>query len=393
MKLHDLYFWLVMAFLGGIFIFSIVGFYSDAPTEGRFGKQQFTGVIREAEQRLNSQKLVVGDIQITTSRYPQFHYGDEIRISGAVRLPMEDFSSYYKKEGIGLVMSFPEIELLATGKGNPVKSFLFNFRDSIKDGFKKVLPFDQAAFLSGLTLGDTSEFSDEFEEKLRLTGTSHLVALSGYNISIIVKTITVALGSWWLARRFRFLISVLVILGFVMMTGAEASVVRAAIMAALVLMADQVRRPYHFRNAMATAALAMAVFNPNLLAFDAGFQLSFAALLGIVYLAPHLKRWLKLKDAPGILNWREHFLNTSAAQLAVLPILLINFGYFSPIGILTNVLILGVIPLTMALGFLLGVATLFSTSVAWLIALPTVAFLSYEIWIINLCVNILKIFI
>ncbi len=390
MRIHDLYFWCAIAFLAGIFIFSVLGNYFFPSLPVASGAIEFTGVVREAEQRLESQKLIVGDTQIVTGRYPAFHYGDEIRVSGKALPPPEEFKSYYRKEGIWTVVSFPVIELVSTGNGSPIKSFLFGIRDSVKDNFKKVLPFDQAAFLAGLTLGDTSEFSDEFEEKLRLTGTSHLVALSGYNISIIVKTITVALGGWWFMKRFRFPVSILVILGFVVMTGAEASVVRAAIMAALVMLADQVRRPYYFRNATATAALVMAIANPNLLAFDVGFQLSFAALLGIVYLAPRLKRWLGIGDEPGLMGWREHFLNTSAAQLAVLPILLVHFGYFSPIGILANVLILGFMPVTMAFGFALAIVAPLSYGLAWLIALPTAALLSYEIWIIDLCAKILN---
>ena len=92
--------------------------------------------------------------------------------------------------------------------------------------------------------------------------------------------------------------------------------------------------------------------------FDLGFQLSFAALLGIVYLRPAIGNLLRAGARSGdfaanggLLNWRENALTTVSAQLAVLPILMVNFGTFSPLSFPANVLILGIMPVTMALGF------------------------------------------
>ena len=390
MKLHDIFFWCATSFLIGIFIFSVASHYFTRPPELPSGKVEITGVITEAEQRINSQKLIVGDIQITTGRYPEFEYGDEVKVAGTIQPPAEEFAAYYRKEGIRGIMSFPEIEVVGRGQGSPVKAALLSIKDFFKESFKKSLPFDRAAFMSGLTLGDTSEFSDEFREKLQLTGTNHLVALSGYNISVIVRSLGFILAGWWLTKRLKFPLTVLFILAFVVMTGAEASVVRAAIMGSLVLLADQARRPYYLRNAVAAAALAMALFNPNILAFDVGFQLSFAALMGIVYLRPRVQKWLRMGDKPGILNWREHFLSTTSAQLAVLPVIIWHFGYFSPIGILSNVLILEFIPITTVLGFFLGFAAAIWQPLAWLVSLPAQAFLLYELTIIDLASRIMN---
>lgn len=356
-----------------------------------FGKiVEFTGVITEVEQRLNSQKLVLGNIQITTSRYPEFEYGDKIKSVGVVKKPEGEFANYFDKEGVAGVMSFPKIELISKGNGSAIKAALFKIRSFFETSFKKVLPFEQAAFLSGLTLGSTAEFSDEFKEELRLTGTNHLVALSGYNISIIVKTLAVILGSWWLTRKLKFTISILFVISFVIMTGAEASVVRAAIMAMLILLADQVQRPHYFRNTVVVAALVMVLVNPKVLAFDIGFQLSFAALLGIVYLKPWMQKRLHFPEESGIFNWREHLLNTTSAQLAVLPLLLYHFDYFSPIGIVSNVLILEFVPITMILGFCIGFASIISNHFAWLISFPTTVFLWYELSIIRISALIMQ---
>lgn len=366
----------------------------DEPAGVEFGKKaEIHGIVKESEQRLNSQKVILGNIQITTSRYPVFHYGDEIKAIGAVSEPAGEWKSYFDKEGIIGLMQFPKIERLAENRGSPMKAALLKIRAFLESSFKKVLPFEKATFLSGLTLGSTNEFSDEFEEKLRLSGTSHLVALSGYNISIIAIALSTILGAWWVTKKFSFPISVLVIAGFVIMTGAEASVVRAAIMGLLLLLADKIGRVYDFKNAVAAAAIGMVLWNPKFLVFDIGFQLSFAALLGIVYLRPYLTTWLKMKDSNGFLNWRQHFLNTTSAQLAVLPLLIYHFSFFSPFGILANVLILEFVPITMVLGFFIGLFSIFSYHLAWLISFPTSVFLGYELFVIDLWSQITKLFI
>ncbi|MBI5731940.1 MAG: ComEC/Rec2 family competence protein, partial [Candidatus Magasanikbacteria bacterium] len=128
----------------------------------------------------------------------------------------------------------------------------------------------------------------------------------------------------------------------------------------------------------------MAIFNPLILRFDIGFQLSFLALLGIAYLGPAIRKFFRLQEGEGFLGWRENFLATTSAQLAVAPFLIINFSQFSPLSLLANVLILEAIPPTMFLGFLIGFLGLlsyyFSLIIGWLVGL----FLAYELFIINL---------
>lgn len=359
-------------------------------------KQIFSGLIEKSSYGENKQDLVVslappyqGKIKITTSRYPSFNYGDMIEFEGLIKKPStERYANYLAKDGIFGVMSFPKINLIAKNQGSFIKTKLFEVKSFTENSFKKVLSREKASFLAGLTLGETAEFSKELKEKMKITGTTHLVALSGYNVTIIVQAITFLLAfllfGLFRSRLFVFVLSILAILGFVIMTGAEASVVRAAIMAGIVLLANQVNRVYSFRNAVTFAALFMVLINPKVLVFDLGFQLSFTALLGIIYLKPAIAKFFKVKPTPGFLSWREHLLTTTSAQLAVLPILLGSFGFFSPIAILTNVLILAAIPLTMGLGFLTAGLSLVSHYLAqvsgWLVGI----FLSFEMGIINI---------
>lgn len=325
-----------------------------------------------------------GNILVKLGAHPKFSYGDLLKVEGIIKNPFnESYAQRLAKDRISGVIDFPKIEIVNHNNGGFVKASLFNIKNSAIETFNKVLPPQKSAFLAGITLGQRSSFSKEFEEAMSLSGTTHLVALSGYNVSVIIAAVGLTLGRL-LKRRWQFFWSVILILGFVMMTGAEASIVRAAIMGIIFLLSQQTDRVYSFRNAITFAALIMAVVNPKVLAFDLGFQLSFLALLGIVYLKPALITFFKINTKPTLFSWKDNALTTIAAQLAVLPLLLSNFGIFSPASIIANILILEVMPVTMFLGFLVMSAGFLSNFLATVIGFLANIFLSYEILVINL---------
>ncbi len=349
-------------------------------------KINFSGIVADYPERGGQQKLVVdlnepyrGKILVKLQPYPGFNYGDLIKFEGTIN---PSAANYLAKDGIFGTTDFPKTELLSVDNGSKIKAALFNLKEKTVGVFQKVLPSERAAFLSGITLGERAEFSKELKEQMKNSGTTHLVALSGYNISIIILA---AFNVFiFFGRRWAFVLSVLLVIVFVLMTGAEASVVRAALMGGIALTAQQIGRLYSFRNAIAVAAFLMVLQNPKVLSFDIGFQLSFMALIGIVYLMPAIKKLLRFAEEPGFLSWRENFLTTVSAQLAVAPLLVFYFGNFSPLSFLANVLVLTIIPLTMTLGFLLGVLGFIyfplSLVFGWFINL----FLYYEIFIIKL---------
>ena len=354
-------------------------------------KINFSGIIIDYPEKGEAQKLIIqlqkplsGKILVNLKSYPEFDYGDLVSFEAVIKKPETGkYADYLAKDLIYGIANFPKTELIAKNQASPIKSFLFKIRKNVAANFQKVLSFEQAAFLAGITIGERAEFSKDFKESLNKSGTTHLVALSGYNITIIVITI-LPFFSYFLRRNFAFLATIIAVLAFVLMTGAEASVVRAAIMTGIILLAQQVGRLYSVRNAVAAAAFLMVLQNPKILSFDLGFQLSFAALLGIVYLAPMIRKFLKIKEESGFLGWRENFLNTASAQFAVLPLLAINFGGFSIISLISNVLILGFIPLTMIFGFLIGFFGFIFMPLAIILGWFSGLLLSYEIFIIKL---------
>jgi competence protein ComEC len=339
-----------------------------------------------SEDSVDGQESGQGVFRLYAQPYPEFVYGDAVKVTGTLKPIEGDSAGYYAKEGIGGIMSYPKtVDIIGHGQGSKIFGRLYAIRDYVRETFEKVLPPESAILMTGLVIGKSSGFSKEFSEKLKITGTTHLVALSGYNISIII-TWLLALFGLFLRRKYAVWFCVAAVIGFVLMTGAEASVVRAAIMATIMVIAERTERVHSARNrnAIVFTALVMVFINPRVLAFDIGFQLSFSALLGIVYLKPAIEQLLHLPEKSGILDWRENLVTTCAAQLAVLPILLMNFGFITPIGIITNVLLLSFIPATTALGIGIIVASLISKTLAFFVSVPARIFLGYELWIIDM---------
>ena len=209
------------------------------------------------------------------------------------------------------------------------------------------------------------------------------MAVSGYNIGVIAIG-AAAIFSLWLSRKLAFAATTAVIIAFVIITGAESSVVRAGVMGLLMLTAKHFGRPYGIRYAIAFAATTMLFLNPTLLVENIGFQLSFLSLLGITYLAPVFQNlWFGAEAPPGIFAWRENLATTAAAQLAVLPIVVSHFEAVSPAAIGANILILPVVPITMALGGLVALGSILAP-LAEIIGRIVTIFLVYQITIINI---------
>ncbi|OGZ34483.1 MAG: hypothetical protein A2Y98_03060 [Candidatus Portnoybacteria bacterium RBG_19FT_COMBO_36_7] len=302
------------------------------------------------------QAEVSGFLLVQTDLYPQFSYGDILEISGQLKEPENfndfDYKSYLAKSDIYSVISNPEIRVVATGQGSRIKQALFGLKQKYEEAIDSLLPEPQAGFLAGLNLGEKRQISPELSDAFARSGTSHIVALSGYNISIIAAFFMTIFGWLMLRRSLRFWLAVLAIVFFTILTGASASVTRAAIMGILVLLARHEGRMYNVRNALVFAGAAMIYLNPKILLFDIGFQLSFLATAGLIWLAPVFEKWFA--GAPKLFGLKEILIATLSAQLAVLPLLLVYFGRLSLISPLANLVILLFIPLTMLFGFLAG---------------------------------------
>ncbi len=377
------------AFFIFIFAFGIFyrGFFSGAEISAQkiiFGANiSFSGIASEEPQLSERYQRITldlyppfsGEISVLAPLSPEINYGDVVNASGEI-----------SESGSGDSMPisfFPKIKVSASHRGSEIREGLLDFKRSVISQFKEFLPSESAALLSGLTLGWRGDFTDEFKKEMSLSGTTHMVALSGYNITILVIVVAGIFG-YWLPRRMTFWLTSFVILFFILMVGAEPSVVRAAIMGFLALFAKEAGRRYSARNAMALTAAAMALADPEIIS-DVGFILSFLSLAGIIWLEPALADFFNIGSGQkSFMSWRENALTTLSAQLAVAPVLIMVFGNFSLTSILANVLILEFIPLTMLLGFSLAVLGWIFYYSGFLISLLENILLQYELGIIKL---------
>ncbi len=339
-------------------------------------------VINQPQVGSDNQTLTVslmkpwsGAIEVYLPNLPHFGYGDLIKLNGKIE------EGLYA--GKSPQMYLPKSGLIAHDRGNPFRALLFKVKESLTDNIDKVLPPEKSALLKGILLGERAEFTEEFRNALRQSGTSHIVALSGYNISVIGVVLAGTLSFLW-GRRRAFWITIVFIILFVLMTGAEASVIRAAVMGVAILIAERSSRLYSFRNAITLTAALMLVLNPTLLIFNASFELSFAALLGIVILEPFLLKIMRAETSGGFLGWRRSLAETTAAQLGTLPISFFVFGSFAPLAPLANLLVLEFIPATMFFGFITAILGYVSGGLSLMVGWIANMLLGYEIFIINL---------
>ena len=322
-------------------------------------------------------------VYLRTELLPELSYGDIVRVSGEVVPPPSDsYGNYMAKERVHGTIFYPDIDVLGN-EADPLFKMLFAVRNHLQTILARLFNSQQAAFLSGILLGDKDGFSPEFLEKLSVSGTMHLMALSGLNMTIIVFA---ALGVFslifWKRKRPQFIATFSLVALFVAMTGFQVSAVRAALMAFLIGFADMTHRLYSPHNAIAFAALLITAWNPKAPAFDLGFQLSFLATLSIIYLAPVLKRLPFLKK-DGVLGWRDVLALTLAAQIGVAPLTIMNFGNFSFTALLANIGVLAVIPLLTVFGFVIALSYLVFPPLALLLAKPIAFLIDYVVLIVE----------
>ena len=338
------------------------------------------GAIRESPLR--------GTVLITLNKYPQFRYGDRVKIYGELKEPGEfdgfDYGNYLSRYGIYSVMYYPRTEVLESGRGNAFWASMNWAQNRFMDAINRLFPEPQASFEAGLLVGARKGIPDDLMTKFNITGLTHIIAISGYNIAIIV-----VFFAWFFSRiprKIGFIVTIAAIVLFTLFVGASPSVVRASIMGILGLLALNYGRQSNVSLTILWTAFFMVLWNPKTLWWDAGFQLSFAAVLGLVYVAPLFKKYAeKLPQAFGV---RETILMTLSAQVMALPIIVYNFGRLSLIAPLANLLVAFAIPPAMLFGFMAVILSFLFFPLGLLPAYVAWGILTYIIKVIELTAEV-----
>ncbi len=346
---------------------------------------------------IKAEKLFIGKgnididtkILVSTDSYPIFEYGDRVDVRGKIRTPKNfitdtgrefNYVGFLEKDGIYYQMFNSKTKLVNKNNGNIIKEYLFSIKKTFLHSISKNISEPGASLLGGLLVGAKQSLGADLLNSFRIAGIIHIVVLSGYNVTIVADAIMLVFS--FLPKLTRLFLGVGSILGFMIMVGAGATVVRASAMAIIVVFARMTGRMSEITIALIFTGLTMLLINPRILIFDPSFQLSFLATVGLIYLAPYVEKYLHF--VPTKWHFREFAVATISTQIFVLPILLYMTGKLSVVALPVNLLVLAIIPATMFFGFIAGVVGIASSAIALPFAIITYVFLAYELWVVDL---------
>ncbi len=315
---------------------------------------------------------LVGTIGVRGFGEPMVYKGDSVVVSAKL---------YPSRGSRQARMSFAKIERV-----NSDSSWINNFRRKFASGIQSALPEPLGSFGLGILIGQRTTLPDELNQAMSVTGLTHIVAVSGYNVTIIVQMVH------RLVRRRSKFQSTLITLGliglFLAITGSSASIVRAAIVSGLSIWAWYYGRTFKPLLLILLAAVITAGYYPSYLWSDIGWHLSFLAFFGVLVLAPAFQARYLSKRRPKILL--QLLLETSSAQLMTLPLIMYIFGRLSVVALLANILIVPLVPLAMGLGFVAGMAGAVAPQMMGWLAWPANICMTYMLDMVQLMSSLPK---
>jgi competence protein ComEC len=303
-----------------------------------------TGVIMEEPEATNSSvKLILsvkeaegyaasGNLLVRTSRYPSLAYGDLLEVTGTLELPPDDlngfnYRSYLESQGIYTSMYYPDVELISEGQGQQPLQAIYSLRHRLGEALRQSLPEPESSLARGILLGLRGDIPDSMNEAFQRSGTTHILAISGQNMAIIAGIVlSVATRLFGKHRPTYFIITLAILWLYALLAGMSAPVLRAVIMVSVYLLGIYLGRQRSGITAVAFSAAVMIGVNPKIL-WQISFQLSFAAVLGLILLTPVFQDWLSRLRMPKIVS--ESLAVGLGAILATLPLTAYYFGYTS----------------------------------------------------------------
>lgn len=351
-------------------------------------------VVYPSDKRIANQRVVLSptghdtNILLVLPNDVAIDYGDKIQAQGILETPDNflttsgkefNYKRYLANQDIYYIIRNPSIEILSHNNGNILKSSLYKLRNSFSKNIGNVINPPESDLAGGLLLGTRGGFDSSMRDEFITTGTIHIVALSGYNVTIVVESV-MKVFSLVFSQMISILFGVIFIFLFILMAGATSTSIRAGIMAVIMLLGQMTGRTYYAGRALFITALLMIVYDIRVLT-DISFQLSFLATFGVLFITPKVIRYIMY--IPSKFKLRETIGTTLAATIAVLPLLLYSTGILSLVSLPANVLILPLIPITMLASFITGMLGFISPILAMPFAYVSHLLLLYILSIIN----------
>jgi competence protein ComEC len=366
---------------------SFEGFVSDPP-EKRDNRSQIVFTIRKIDGQVAN-----GKVLYNTYSTPNIQYGDIIQGDASFQSPpiFEDFDykAYLAGQGIYAIVQEMNYRITERGAGSGATAWIFALRQRLADSMAAALPEPQASLCQGIVLGVRANISQDLKTDLSKTGTTHLLAISGLNLTIIAGLL-LSLGLLFFGRRhFIYVWLTLIIIWFYsFLTGLQAPIIRSAIMASIFLLAELLGRQRNAFPALVFSAAIMVAFSPPVLR-NLSFQLSFLAMSGLIFITPVLTGWGRniiyavLGEEgfwPKILTTvTDSFSVSLGAVIAVWPVSAYTFGIISLVGPLTTFAMAPALTPIIVFGSLTAFVGLFSPPIAQVTGWIAWLFLSYMV--------------
>ncbi len=354
-----------------------------------------SGVVWELpERRDQSLRLVLktdsgAKVLVWVDRQSSFKVGDRLMVKGRLEQPENfttlagrefDYRAFLGRQGIYYELAFAEATIAGQQSLPWWRRARAATRERLDVVIKDLWPEPASSLAGGLLVGARESLGTKILEQFRRAGLSHLVVLSGYNLTIIAEGLSRVLA--FLPRTLGLSAGAIAMISFVVLTGGGASLIRALVMALLVLVARSTGRLYEAGRALGLAVGLMVLWEPSILLDDPGFQLSVAATAGLIWGSPLVARWCRW--VPERFGWREIVATTVAAQISVAPLLVYHSGQLPVVGLLSNVLVLPTIPVVMATSALAVALGLVASWLGWLPAALALMGLRYELVVARL---------
>ncbi len=342
--------------------------------------------------QLPEKRALAGKLLLNLPNYPPYTYGDWLKISCQLELPANfndfNYKNYLASRGVYVLCRRPlKVEKLKINQLSLVQRLyrqLLKFKYNFKRVIDLTIAYPQNEVLSAMVLGLRRNIPLNILNSFKASGLAHIIAISGLHISIItlwLMNFFIAIG---FQRRPAFYLSAFSLCLFLLMIGFRASSLRAGIMGFSVLLAMQLGRLNKSINVLLLAACVLLLINPQLLLGDIGFQLSFLAVAGIIYLGELINHWLSKIKVPEFFEIRSSLMMTLSAQFMVLPLIIYYFGNLSLVAPLANLLVLPLLPLVIILGLILGLLGFVFLPAAKLLGLVLTLLIKWIIYISQL---------
>lgn len=351
--------------------------------------------VRERNTRLTvdvslfNGEAVRARVLLIAPAHTQVRYGDHIYAEGKLRKPESfesgegrtfDYPNFLAVRGITHELSFADVTVVGHG-GHPVKAAMIGVKTAYITGLRAVLPEPYAGLAAGITAGDKRSVGSELSEVFQEVSLVHILVLSGYNITVVLGALMGVFAR--IPRGWRLLAVLFVVTFFAVISGGAASAVRAGAMAFCAVVASLYGRQFVALRVLLTIVIVMVAWNPYLLAYDPGFQLSVLATFGLILLAPHVERLLS--RVPNTFTLRDIAVATIATQITVLPLLLYSNGLLSIVSLPANLLTLVAVPLAMLFSAVAAIGGILFGTWGALVAFPAYILLRYIVVVAELC--------